>query len=94
MAAKKKTGNKSPLVGTITKPITLDQTTKLDIDTDKKLLDNIIEASIGGNLNTAAIYSYFQLKRSGISINRYYDEGLCCFFNSTYVCWRCLWSGR
>ena len=41
MAAKKKTSNKSPLVGTVTKPITLDQTTKLDIDTDKKLLEEL-----------------------------------------------------
>lgn len=64
MAAKKKTGNKSPLVGTITKPITLDQTTKLDIDTDKKLLDNIIEASIGGNLNTAELEQFTAISNS------------------------------
>ena len=64
MAAKKKTGNKSPLVGTITKPITLDQTTKLDIDTDKKLLDNIIEASISGNLNTAELEQFTAISNS------------------------------
>lgn len=64
MAAKKKTGNKSPLVGTVTKPITLDQTTKLDIDTDKKLVDNIIEASIGGNLNTAELEQFTAISNS------------------------------
>ena len=64
MAAKKKTSNKSPLVGTVTKPITLDQTTKLDIDTDKKLLDNIIEASIGGNLNTAELEQFTAISNS------------------------------
>ena len=25
-------------------------------------------------------------KGTGRAINRYYDEGLCCFFNSTYIC--------
>ena len=64
MAAKKKTSNKSPLVGTVTKPITLDQTTKLDIDTDKKLLDNIIEASIGGNLNTTELEQFTAISNS------------------------------
>ena len=64
MAAKKKTSNKSPLVGTITKPITLDQTTKLDIDTNKKIVDNIIEASIGGNLNTAELEQFTAISNS------------------------------
>ena len=64
MAAKKKTSNKSPLVGTVTKPITLDQTTKLDIDTNKKIVDNIIEASIGGNLNTAELEQFTAISNS------------------------------
>ena len=64
MAAKKKTSNKSPLVGTVTKPITLDQTTKLDIDTNKKIVDNIIEASIGGSLNTAELEQFTAISNS------------------------------
>ena len=64
MAAKKKTSNKSPLVGTVTKPITLDQTTKLYIDTNKKIVDNIIEASIGGNLNTAELEQFTAISNS------------------------------
>ena len=73
MAAKKKTGNKSPLVGTITKPITLDQTTKLDIDTNKKIVDNIIEASIGGSLNTAELEQFTAISNSRDQIYQLID---------------------
>ena len=64
MAAKKKTSNKSPLVGTVTKPNTLNQTTKLDIKKKKKIVDNIIEASIGGNLNTAELEQFTAISNS------------------------------
>ena len=73
MAAKKKTSNKSPLVGTVTKPITLDQTTKLDIDTNKKIVDNIIEASIGGSLNTAELEQFTAISNSRDQIYQLID---------------------
>ena len=44
MAAKKKPSTpRSPLIGNQAKPTVLDDTTKLDIDTKKTLVDNIID---------------------------------------------------
>ena len=37
---------KSSLIGNQAKPTVLDSTTKLDIDTNKVLIDNIIEAGL------------------------------------------------
>ena len=43
---KKKTSH--PLIGSQTQPVTLDNTTTLDIDVKKTLVDNIIEAGLTG----------------------------------------------
>lgn len=51
----KKKKTRSPLVGTKIKPTTLDSTTKIDIDVTKALIDDIIEASIGGKLDSTSI---------------------------------------
>ena len=42
---------KSPLIGNQAKPAVLDSTTKLDIDTNKVLIDNIIEAGLTSKLD-------------------------------------------
>ena len=49
---------KSSLIGNQAKPTVLDSTTKLDIDTTKVLMDNIIEAGLNSTLDTAAIESF------------------------------------
>jgi hypothetical protein len=50
---KKKQSN--PLVGSQTKPVTLETTTTLDIDTAKTLADNIIEAGLSSSLDIAKL---------------------------------------
>ena len=45
----------SQLIGSQAQPTTLDSTTKIDIDVDKTLLDNIIEAGLSGGLDTTAL---------------------------------------
>ena len=52
MAETKKTTKKprSSLIGNQAKPVVLDSTTKLDIDTNKVLIDNIIEAGLQSKL--------------------------------------------
>ena len=53
---KKKTAKpKSSLIGNQAKPVVLDSTTKLDIDTNKVLIDNIIEAGLQSKLDISAI---------------------------------------
>ena len=46
---------KSSLIGNQAKPTVLDSTTKLDIDTNKVLIDNIIEAGLNSTLDTSAL---------------------------------------
>lgn len=46
---------KSSLIGNQAKPVVLDSTTKLDIDTNKVLIDNIIEAGLSSRLDITAI---------------------------------------
>lgn len=58
MAEEKKTRkpkNLNSLVGSQAKPVVLDDTTKLDIDTNKVLIDNIIEAGISNQLDITAL---------------------------------------
>ena len=57
MAETKKTTKKpkSSLIGNQAKPVVLDSTTKLDIDTNKVLIDNIIEAGLQSKLDISAI---------------------------------------
>jgi len=53
---KKKTSKpKSSLIGNQAKPVVLDSTTKLDIDTNKVLIDNIIEAGLSSRLDISSI---------------------------------------
>ena len=52
---KKPSKSKSSLIGNQTKPVVLDSTTKLDIDTNKVLIDNIIEAGLQSKLDISAI---------------------------------------
>ena len=52
---KKSSKSKSSLIGNQAKPVVLDSTTKLDIDTNKVLIDNIIEAGLQSKLDVSAI---------------------------------------
>ena len=52
---KKSSKSKSSLIGNQAKPVVLDSTTKLDIDTNKVLIDNIIEAGLQSKLDIGAI---------------------------------------
>ena len=47
-----------PLVGSQTKPVTLDNTTTLDIDVKNSLVDNIIEAGLASKLDIAALENF------------------------------------
>ena len=51
----RKPKNSNSLVGNQAKPVVLDSTTKLDIDTNKVLVDNIIEAGLSSRLDVSAI---------------------------------------
>lgn len=64
--AEQKKSNKpnNPLIGATAKPTVLDSTTKLDIDTNKTLLDNIIDASIKGGLDISALENFTSISNS------------------------------
>lgn len=62
MAEKKKTSH--PLVGSQTKPVTLDNTTTLDIDVKNTLVDNIIEAGLTSKLDIAAIENFTSISNA------------------------------
>ena len=59
---KKKQSN--PLVGSQAKPTTLDNTTALDIDTNKVLADNIIEAGLSRQLDISALENFTSVSNS------------------------------
>ena len=59
---KKKQSN--PLVGSGTQPVTLDNTTTLDIDVRGTLVDNIIEAGIASKLDIAAIENFTSISNA------------------------------
>ena len=54
----------NPLIGATAQPTVLDNTTKLDIDTNKTLLDNIIDASIKGGLDVSALENFTSISNS------------------------------
>lgn len=54
----------SPLIGSGAEPTTLDSTTKLDIDTQKTLPDNIIEAGLSHKLDIAALENFTSISNS------------------------------
>lgn len=60
--SKKKQSN--PLVGSQAKPTTLDNTTALDIDTNKVLADNIIEAGLSRQLDISALENFTSVSNS------------------------------
>lgn len=62
MADKKKTSH--PLVGSQTKPVTLDNTTTLDIDVKNTLVDNIIEAGLTSKLDIAALENFTSISNA------------------------------
>ncbi len=62
---KKKTAKpRSSLIGNQAKPVVLDSTTKLDIDTDKVLIDNIIEAGISSRLDMGELERFTTISNS------------------------------
>ena len=101
--AKQKVTFKSPLIGAQAIPTTLDTTTKLDIDTNKVLIDNIIEGAINGILDTGAIENFttisnardqiyqlidtMVLDSSVASIVRTYAENVCDPADNGHVIW-------
>lgn len=68
---KKKQSN--PLVGSQAKPTTLDNTTTLDIDTEKVLADNIIEAGLTSKLDIAALENFTSISNSRDQIYQLID---------------------
>ena len=61
---KNKKKNSNPLVGSQTQPVTLDNTTTLDIDTKNILVDNIIEAGLNSKLDMAALESFTSISNA------------------------------
>lgn len=59
---KKKQSN--PLVGSQAQPVTLDNTTTLDIDTNKILADNIISAGLSSQLNSAQLENFTNISNA------------------------------
>ena len=59
-----KTATNSPLIGNQAKPVVLDSTTKLDIDTSKSLVDNIIEAGLNSTLDTGALENFTSISNA------------------------------
>ena len=61
---KKSSKSKSSLIGNQAKPVVLDSTTKLDIDTNKILIDNIIEAGLQSNIDISAIDKFTSISNA------------------------------
>lgn len=68
---KKKTSH--PLVGSQAKPVTLDNTTTLDIDVKNTLADNIIEAGLSSQLDIAALENFTSVSNSRDQIYQMID---------------------
>lgn len=93
----------SPLIGRQAKPTVLDSTTKLDIDTSKSLIDNVIEAGLSSSLDVSALENFttisnardqvYQLidtmcQDSAVSsIVRTYTEDVCDAADSGHIVW-------
>ena len=61
---KKPSKSKSSLIGNQAKPVVRDSTTKLDIDTNKVLIDNIIEAGLQSKLDISAIDKFTSISNA------------------------------
>jgi hypothetical protein len=68
-----KTATNSPLIGHQAKPVVLDSTTKLDIDTTKSLVDNIIEAGLSNTLDAGALENFTQISNARDQIYQLID---------------------
>lgn len=55
---------KSPLLGSQTKPVTLDSTTKINLDITKSLIDNIIEAGLSSRLDVSNLERFTSISNS------------------------------
>jgi hypothetical protein len=74
MAENKSTKQQSnPLVGSQAQPTTLDSTTTLDIDTNKTLVDNIIEAGLSSQLDIAKLENFTSISNSRDQIYQLID---------------------
>lgn len=98
-----KTATNSPLIGHQAKPTVLDSTTKLDIDTTKSLVDNIIEAGLSNTLDVGALESFTQISNARdqvyqlidtmctdsavSSIVRTYSEDVCETADNGHIVW-------
>jgi hypothetical protein len=71
--AKQKVTFKSPLIGAQAVPTILDTTTKLDIDINKVLIDNIIEGATNGVLDTGAIENFTTISNARDQIYQLID---------------------
>lgn len=74
--AENTTNNKTtshPLVGSQAQPITLDNTTTLDIDVKNTLADNIIEAGIASKLDIAALENFTSISNARDQIYQLID---------------------
>jgi hypothetical protein len=63
----------SSLVGSQAQPVTLDNTTTLDIDTKKILVDNIIEAGLSSQLDIAKLENFTSISNSRDQIYQLID---------------------
>ena len=93
----------NPLIGAQAKPAVLDDTTTLDIDTKKVLVDNIIEAGLSRKLDTSALENFTSISNSRdqiytlidtmsqdssvASILRTYAEDVCDTADNGHIIW-------
>lgn len=71
--SKPKKRQSNPLVGSQAQPTTLDNTTTLDIDTKKTLVDNIIEAGLSSQLDIAKLENFTSISNSRDQIYQLID---------------------
>lgn len=69
----KNNATKSQLIGAQAKPVILDKQDKLDIDTKKVLIDNIIEAGLTGGLDVAALEQFTSISNTRDQIYQLID---------------------
>jgi hypothetical protein len=100
---KSKKKQSSPLVGSQAQPVTLEATTTLDIDINKTLADNIIEAGLSSQLNISTLENFTSISNtrdqvyqlidtmaqdsSVAAILRTYTEDVCEPADSGHVIW-------
>ena len=100
---KKPRQTKTQFIGSQAKPTVLNDTTKLDIDTNKVLVDNVIEAGINGGLNISELDRFTSISNardqiyslidtmcedsSVASIVRTYAEDVCETADNGHIMW-------